>query len=305
VALLEIRLCRCPFAIAHHSLFTVSRAVTRASPGVSCASAIGFRPALARSRITVLALLTPAVLALGVGELAGAHASAKRAPAAAAHRVNSQIVASFRAFRRPRTAADALPATLSSFGLCGGEGRGNYAWCNVNQPPEGVPDQPADAANGWKLVIYGQARALQVNDSRRIPLPDGLGAIWLIPSGRWLCAVLNGRRWRPYYVRMECGTIGLILRRPPIDFPGYFFGGTAHGIMMAAEPDEVTSAVIAYPGGIETGILHGGALAACVGGGRYELEQTTARGVHLTPIDVGAYGSFKPVSCPALHFDNH
>jgi hypothetical protein len=103
---------------------------------------------------------------------------------------------------------------------------------------------------------------------------------------------------------MGCGTIGLILRHPPIDFPGYFFGPTAHGIMMAAEPDEVTNAVITYPGGTETAVLRGGALAACVGRGNYELKQTTVRGVHLNPIGVGAFGSFRPVSCPALHFDN-
>ena len=29
-------------------------------------------------------------------------------------------------------------------------------------------------------------------------------------------------------------------------------------------------------------------------------EQTTTRGVHLKPIRVGAYGSFKPVSCPQM-----
>jgi hypothetical protein len=100
---------------------------------------------------------------------------------------------------------------------------------------------------------------------------------------------------------MRCGTIGLILRRPPIDFPGYFFGPTAHGIMMAAEPDTIKSAVIAYPGGTEAAALRGGALAACVGQGPYKLEQTTTRGVHLKPIDVGAVGPFKRVSCPALH----
>jgi hypothetical protein len=260
---------------------------------------------LARSRLTVLGLLAPVVLLLGIGWVAAAHRYRNSGQVAAAHQVNSRVVASFRAFRRPRTRADALPASLSSFGDCGGEGPGNYAACDVNQSPRpGVPGQPADAANGWQLVIDGQVHALQVADSRRVPLPDGLGAIWLIPSGRWLCAVLNGPRWRRYFVRMRCGTIGLILRRPPVDFPGYFFGPTAHGIMMAAEPDEVASAVIAYPGGTETGILRAGALAACVGQGRYELKQTTARGVHLKPIDVGAFGSFKPVSCRALHFDN-
>jgi len=261
--------------------------------------------ALPQSRLTVLAAVTFVVLVLGIAQLAVARSFAKSASVAGAHQVNPRIVASFRAFRRARTTADAVPASLSSLGLCGGEGPGKYAWCNVDHPEQCAdPACTADAANGWRLLIYGQVHVLQIADSRRVPLPDGLGAIWLIPSGRWLCGVLNGQRWRTYYVRMECGPIGLILRRPPIDFPGYFFGGTAHGIMMAAEPDEVTSAVIAYPGGTETGILHGGALAACVGGGRYELEQTTAWGVHLKPIRVGAYGSFRPVSCPALHFDN-
>lgn len=72
---------------------------------------------------------------------------------------------------------------------------------------------------------------------------------------------------------------------PSLDFPGYVFGPTAHGIMMAAEPDEVTSAVITYPGGTESAALHRGALEACVGQGHHVLEQTTVRGVHLKPID--------------------
>jgi hypothetical protein len=253
----------------------------------------------------VLAFSLSVGLVLGIGQLAGAHPSQRRLSVTAASPVNARIVASFSAFRRRRTRADVLPASLSAIGYCGGEGPRNYAWCDVNRPPFGIDDQPADAANGWKLLIYGQAHTLQVNDSRRVPLPPRLGAIWLIPSGRWLCALLDARRWRAYFVRMVCGTVGLILRRPPMSFPGYFFGGTAHGLMMAAEPDEVTSAVIAYPGGTETAVLHDGALAACVGGGSYELEQTTARGVHLKPIDVGAAGSFRPVSCPALHFNNH
>ena len=249
---------------------------------------------MARSRLTVLGLLASVALLLGFGWVARAHPDPDGARIAAAHQVNSRIVASFRAFRRPRTGADALPASLSSFGGCGGEGPGNYSACDVDQSQQrGVPGQPADAANGWKLAIYGQVHALQMADSRRVPLPDGLGAIWLIPSGRWLCAVLNGPRWHSYFVRMRCGTIGLILRRPPVDFPGFFFGPAAHGIMMAAEPDEVTSAVIVYPGGTETAALRGGALAACVGQGSYRLKQTTARGMHMKPIDVGAFGSFQ------------
>ncbi len=260
---------------------------------------------LIRSRLTVLALLVSAVVLLSVGFVAAARPGANSRQIAATPRVNARIVASFRAFRHPRTRADALPASLSSLGVCGGEGPGNYAWCDVDHSQlHGVPGQRADAGNGWQLAIFGKVHVLQVADSRRVLLPDGLGAIWLIPSGRWLCAVLNGPRWRRYFVRMRCGTIGVILRRPPLDFPGYFFGPAAHGIMMAAEPDEISSAVIAYPGGAETAVLRGGALAACVGQGRYELEQTTAGGVHIKTIRLGAFGSFKPVSCPALHFDN-
>ena len=162
---------------------------------------------LARSRLTVRALLVCVVVLLGVGWVASAHPYSNSAQVGATHQVNSRIVASFRAFRRPRTKADALPASLSSFGFCGGEGPGNYAFCDVDQSQQGVPGQPADAADGSQLVIYGQVHALQVADSRRVPLPDGLGAIWLIPSGRWLCAVLNPpRRLRRYYVRMGCGT---------------------------------------------------------------------------------------------------
>ncbi len=221
-------------------------------------------------------------------------------PTTSTQPVAPRIVANFSAFRRRRAPSDRLPGGLA-FGLCGGEGPGNYSACN-NGPPTAFTGYPAaDAASGWRLDIYGHVHQLQVDQSRRIPLPDHLGSIWLIPSGRWLCAFLDGARWRSYTVRMRCGTIGLILRRPPIDFPGYFFGPTAHGIMMAAEPDTIKSALIAYPGGTEAAALRGGALAACVGQGPYKLEQTTTRGVHLKPIDVGAVGPFKRVSCPALH----
>ena len=116
-----------------------------------------------------------------------------------------------------------------------------------------------------------------------------------------MCAFFDGPRWRNYEVRMTCGTVGLILRRPPIHIAGYFFGPAAHGILVVAEPDEVTAADVAYPGGAEPALPHDGALVACVGQGPYKLEQTTARGVHLKRVDVGAYGSFRPTSCPALH----
>jgi hypothetical protein len=227
--------------------------------------------------------------------------------------VDARIAASFHVFRRPRAAADALPPHIRSFGPCGGEGPGNYAWCDVDtsqvvarpQGSSGTLGQPTDTPSRSRLTIYGQKHDLQLTESRRIPLPDQLGSLWLIPSGRWLCAVLDGPRWQTYPVRMRCGTLKLIRQRPPIDFPGYFFGPTAHGIMIAAEPDEIANAVITYPGGTETGLLHDGALVACIGQGPYKLAQRTARGVHLRPIQVGAYGSFKPTSCPELHFSNH
>jgi hypothetical protein len=228
-----------------------------------------------------------------------------RAPAApavapAARAVDPRIVASFAAFRRPRTASDGLPAGLE-FGSCGGEGPGNYSWCS-NSPPtlRSALFQPASAANRWRLMIYGHPHYLQTGQSRRIPLPHGLGSIWLIPSGRWLCAFFHLPTWRNYQVTMTCGTIGLILRRPPIHIAGYFFGPAAHGILITAEPDKITRAAIAYPGGTEPALLHDGALEACVGQGAYKLEQTTAAGTRLKPVLVGAYGSFKPTSCPAL-----
>ena len=215
--------------------------------------------------------------------------------------VDRRIVANFGAFRRRRVSSDRLPRGLS-FGSCGGEGPGNYSACSNGPPTRFEGSVPtASAVNGSRLEIYGHVHYLQVNQSRRITLPDGLGVIWLIPSGSWLCAFVGGPHLWYYSVRMRCGTVGLILRRPPLDFPGFFFGPTAHGIMRAVEPDTIASAVIAYPGGMETAALHGGALAACVGQGPYKLEQTTVRGVHLKPIDVGAFGPCKPVSCPALH----
>ena len=221
-----------------------------------------------------------------------------RAPAARA--VDPRIAASFAAFRRQRTASDRLPAGIE-FGSCGGEGPGNYSWCN-NSPPtrRSAEFQPANAANRWRLTIYGHPHYLQTDQSRRIPLTHSLGSIWLIPSGRWLCAFFHLPTWRNYQVTMTCGTIGLILRRPPIHIAGYFFGPAAHGILITAEPDKITRAAIAYPRGTEPALLHDGALEACVGQGAYKLEQTTADGTRLKPVLVGAAGSFKPTSCPAL-----
>jgi hypothetical protein len=206
--------------------------------------------------------------------------------------VDPQIVSSFRAFRRPRVASDAVPGGLRFSNMCGGEGPGNYAWCAVASA--GNPTSRS------RLMIFGHAHVLDLSQSRRIPLPAKLGSIWLIPSGRWLCAVLDGPRWTRYPVRVRCGTIDVIRRRPPIDFPGFFFGPTGHGVMIAAEPDEVTRAVITYPGGTETAILRAGALVGCVGQGPYKLEQTTAGGRRLRPVSVGALGSFRRVSCPDL-----
>jgi hypothetical protein len=236
------------------------------------------------------------------------HPAHRSSPPAATRPVDRQIVASFSAFRRPRTAADAIPVGLR-FSMCGGEGPGNYSWCDVDQgpvpsPPVGSlggtpPSQYADAKDDWRLPIYGHVQYLQVNRSRRLTLPGGLGAIWLIPSGRYLCGLLDGPRWHRYPVRMTCAPIATILRRPPIRFPG-FFGSTAHGIWIGAEPDRVARASISYPGGTEPAALHDGALTACVGQGPYALEQTTTRGPHVKPLAVGAVGPFRGVSCPEL-----
>jgi hypothetical protein len=255
-----------------------------------------------RLRLAALALLTGASLLLGISWAAAAHPYRHDTLSGTGGPVNSQITANFRTFRRPRTQADALPLGLESFGTCGGEGRHHYTFCAVGLP--GLP-QPTSAANDWKLSFWGKTHTLQVRDSRRIALPDGLGAIFLIPSGRWLCAAFNPmRRWHKYYVRMTCATIGLILREPPVSFAGYFFGSPPNVIMMAVEPDEIASATIDYPGGTEQAYLHDGALVACVGQGPYELEQRTAQSKFLPPIRVGAYGAFKPADCPRLHFSN-
>ena len=105
------------------------------------------------------------------------------------------------AVRAPRR-THCRPASRRS-ASAGGEGPGNYAFCDVDQSQQGVPGQPADAADGSQLVIYGQVHALQVADSRRRTAARRARRE-LVDSFRPLVANFNPpRRLRRYYVRMR------------------------------------------------------------------------------------------------------
>jgi len=135
---------------------------------------------LVRSRLTILGLLVCVVLLFGVSSVAAAPRYLDRAQLASAGQVDSRIVASFRAFRRPRTRADALPASVSLLGPCPDEVPGNLPICGVNQThpftPPGQPPKPgqqADAADGWQLPIYGQQHVLQMPTPGACRSPTG------------------------------------------------------------------------------------------------------------------------------------
>ena len=205
--------------------------------------------------------------------------------------VNAQIVANFAQFRRPRTPADVLPAGVPSARGCSGPFEqggakeapltGLEAWYQIQCFRGSGP--PAGTSRG--RVITG----LQRDQSRAVPLPDRLGTIWLIPSGRWLCNLFRSRfllgpgRSRfllgPGEYAMACEPISVVLAHPPLwngggwSAPSGRFTGS---YLFALEPDWVTKVTLGYyhDGKVRT-YLANNVLGACVSGGLEEwLEQT-------------------------------
>ena len=163
----------------------------------------------------------------------------------------------------------------------------------------GLPTPPM--VGSWSYT--GRCTPSRWPTARRVPLPAGSPARDLAhpPRGAGCAPFSTGRAGGAGTTgRMQCGTIGLILhlvRRS--DFTGSFFGPTADGIMMAAEPNEVTQRGHRLPGRDR-----GGRPARRRPGRRASARATTssirrpARGVHLKPIRVGAFGSFRPCQLP-------
>lgn len=240
--------------------------------------------------------------------------------------VNPQITASFAAFRRPRTQADRLPAhtTIETFN-CSATARSSAVGrsaiqgvesndqigCFVDQRTQPAKvSSPANAeirkllqqqskAEAKQMKTVGQVLShLQRGQSRRLLLPDGLGTIWLIPSGPWLCNLLSSPALLdfPGHSMMTCEPIGEILTHPPL-----WSSGIWSGYFIAVEPDQITHVTLQFPGGSRATYLRDGVLGACVGLGPYNLAQTTTGSVTPITTSLGAGGqSHRPGNCPRL-----
>lgn len=196
--------------------------------------------------------------------------------------VNAQIVANFAQFRRARTPADVLPAGIPSARVCSG-------------PFEqgGAKEAPITGLEAWyQIQCFGGPGAfrsthrnrviagLQRDQSRAVRLPDRLGMIWLIPSGRWLCNLMRSRSlFRPGSYAMACEPISEVLAHPPLWNGGMWSTSSQRftgSYLFALEPDRVTKVTLGYyPDGTVRTYLANNVVGACVSGGLYSwLEQT-------------------------------
>lgn len=261
---------------------------------------------------TILAAAITIAIAAGSLVLLGGHHSPP-ATSAASRTVNPTITSEFAAFRRPRVPSDAVPKHLKF--ACNPVVDLHGMQCFVDQRqytiPRGLPNEKRLAAQ-LQLAQSRQkhfAAQLQLDQSRRFTLPGGLGKLWLIPAGKWLCGLVRIPSlffYKPFPGTMMCELASRVLASPPLTWPGYFFGVDNapyphHGYLIGVEPDRIVQATITYPGGRETTILHQGLLLGCVGMGAYDLTQTTNTGATLNNIRVGGAGTFHPVSCPQFH----
>lgn len=141
------------------------------------------------------------------------------------------------------------------------------------------------------------ASKLQFNDSRSAALPNGLGTIWLIPSGRWLCALATSRAISnpPRNGSLDCEPIGEILAKPPLPI-----GGIWNGYYFAVEPDRIVRVTLIHPGvAARATSLRDHVLAACVGSGD-TLLQSTSDGAPPVRTSLGGAGHRPPPICPGL-----
>jgi hypothetical protein len=260
------------------------------------------RPRRVQSRAGGLATVLAATAALGIALvaivlLAGRHSSPPVTGGAAG--VNPTIISEFAAFRRPRTAADAVPKNLEF--NCGPVAGVHGMFCFIDQRQELTSPRSAS--------VTALRAQLQLGQSRRFTLPGGLGTVWLIPAGDQLCGLVripSLYSFRPFPGTMMCERASRVLAHPPLTWPGYFFAldnapYPHHGYLIGIEPDRIARATITYPGGREATILRQGLLLGCVGMGPYHLVQTTTSGDVLASIRVGGVGAFRPVSCPQFH----
>jgi hypothetical protein len=252
-----------------------------------------------------------ALLAVLLGGAGWALAASTKAPP-----VNAQIVANFAQFRRARTPADTLPASIRPEARgCWGPGwpygrRADPATFGLAsyyqfQCVPAFAGPPRDRSLTARQIITG----LQRDQSRAVRLPGRLGKLWLIPSGRWLCNV-----WRfpsatgpGISFSMACESITEVLAHPPL-WPGGAWCspcGRSNGAdLFALEPDRVTKVTLGYPGGSQPTYLANNVLGACVGNGSSWLEQTGPSETITTPLGGGKLDGlparYRPRKCPGL-----
>lgn len=191
--------------------------------------------------------------------------------------VNAQIVANFAQFRRARTAADALPASIPGDLSCSGpfsEGGPKYAYI---QGLEAYYQVQCFHTRG-PAPTRQRIRGLQRDQSRAVRLPGRLGTIWLIPWGRWLCNLFRSRLLLgPGGAAMACEPISEVLAHPPLWNGGMWSAPSAPAsgdLLLALEPDRVTKVTLGYPSGHQATYLANNVLGACIGANSLWLEQT-------------------------------
>ncbi len=276
----------------------------------------------------VTAAVSAAVCVAVVLAVLQAHGPRSTAPSGAGSSVAPQIVSNFAPFRRARTLADRLPArlTIESFNCFGPQPRApefgptgpvtnEQVQCAVDQRTHPVKLSAHDLAVLREMGAHQTARQrlddkrsartlrvvladLQRNDSRRESLPDALGTMWLVPSGRWLCDLTMSRRVFdfPGHAMIVCEPVRDVLTRPPL-----WAGLISDGYYFALEPDKITNVALSYPGGSRATVLHDNVLSACVGLGRFALVQRVRGRSEPITTSLGGIGRTRLRSCPGLH----
>jgi hypothetical protein len=237
----------------------------------------------------VVSMLSAAVcvlVVLGVLQTRGT----TRDRSTSASSVSVQLASNFAVFRRARTPADGVPGGLRF--QCDGPDNVKQYVCFIDQKGASAPRA---------RQVPSQ---LQLDQSRRLTLIDGLGTAWLIPARSMLCVLIRFPSqlfFRPFPGTMTCESVQRVLARPPMQIDSFLFDRNRGGYELAVEPDRITSATITYPGGWLPAHLNQGFLIGCAGQGDYRLLQTTSAGTTLPAIAVGGYGPTRSASCPRLH----
>jgi hypothetical protein len=161
--------------------------------------------------------------------------------------VAEQIVRNFAAFRRPRSVADTVsPALIATRArlpyFCTGDpafhpDRGELQ-CTFSTYARSVSQAPS---RNIRLL----AAMLQFDQSRRVVLPYGLGALWWLPADGWLCALASARtspKDPTVLSTLRCEPATSVLAAPPL-LASY----GPDGYLVGAEPDQVVTVKVKHP----------------------------------------------------------